>query len=1037
MGFTYLGFRSHYSFLRGCRAPEEICHFARERSISTVGMTDINNFYGLILFLLAAGREGVRPVVGVAVEKGGRVLFTAYVMNRQGYGAICRVLTELLTDTEKTYDPVASLEERGWEGLSVLSSFRDVIDRLAARERRGLYVQLSYGRPFSALAGFARDRGLPTAAVQDTVFLDDGDERLYPLLRAIDLNTTVEHVPAEELLCGIPGALTVGAKPHRFADSESVASFFSAVPEALANTEQIAREADCTGIISPQFVFPAYNGCSEEETFRELFRLCQEGVQRRYGGPRLDVRDRLDYELAVIREKGFASYFLVVRDIVQQCPRTCGRGSAASSIVSYLLGLTHVDPLRYTLFFERFLNRGRKDPPDIDIDFPWDERDTTLKYVFERYAGRAGMVANHVTFGPRSAIRDPAKALGLQEEEIAELVRAFRQGRFDDIPSYVREAAARLRGVPRNLGTHCGGVVITPGPITDYTHVQTSPLGYPVIAWEKDAAEEAGLVKIDLLGNRSLAVLRDTLALVDRNHGVHLEWESFDPLEDPDTRELIAGGKTLGVFYVESPATRQLLSKMQRGDYENLVIASSIIRPAANRYIQTFVKRLHGAPYRPLHPLIEQTLAETFGVMVYQEDVSRVAIDLAGFPIEEADRLRKILSKKDRALKLPDMRDRFFSGARGRGVTEETIVKVWDMILSFDGYSFCKAHSASFAQVSYRVAYMKCFYPLEFMASVINNGGGFYGRQTYVDECRRMGFPILPPDVNASRWEYTVESAQARRERDDGKPRAGAGGPALRVGLGQLKEARQELVQAVVEERARGGPYTGFRDFCARTPCRFDDIRVLIRSGSLDSVSDGYTRPQLFFRWLNIHKEEELGFLPPVPPVIGDYPTRVKLIDEVQTLGIVVTQHPLALFRPRIDRIASRHGLRPLVSSVDIPGCRGRRVWTAGILVTGKEVATKKREPMIFVSFEDEHAIFETVLFPDAFSRFYPMLDDGWAFLIYGKVEDDMGAVAISVERLEMISRRTGEAVGAAGGSATHAAAAVPDRPPVFNRGSR
>jgi error-prone DNA polymerase len=1011
MGATssYLSFRSNYSLLRGCRSPEEICRFARERNISTVGMTDINNFYGLILFLLAAGREGVRPVVGVAVEQGGRVLFTAYVMDRTGYSRICRVLTERFAGR----DPVAELQERGWEGLSILSTHPDVIDRLAPREKRGLYVQLSYGLPFSALAGFARTRRLPAAAVQETVFLDEGDERLYPLLRAMDLNTTVEHVPAEELL------KTGGARPHRYAHPRDIERFFSAVPEAAANTERIAREADCSGIISPHYVFPAFNGHSEEETFRELRRLCEAGVQRRYGGMRPDIRERLDHELVLIREKGFASYFLVVRDIVQQCPRTCGRGSAASSIVSYLLGLTHVDPLRYTLFFERFLNRGRKDPPDIDIDFPWDERDKTLKYVFERYAGHAAMVANHVTFGPRSAIGDPAKALGLPEDEIAELVRAFRQGRFDDIPAYVREAAARIRGIPRNLGTHCGGVVITPRPITDYTHVQTSPLGYPVIAWEKDAAEEAGLVKIDLLGNRSLAVLRDSLALVEKNHGVRLEWESFDPLADPDTRDLIAGGKTLGVFYVESPATRQLLRKMQRGDYENLVIASSIIRPAANQYIQTFVKRLHGAPYRPLHPLIEQTLAETFGVMVYQEDVSRVAIDLAGFPIEEADRLRKILSKKDRDLKLPDMRERFFQGARERGVAEETIVKVWDMILSFDGYSFCKAHSASFAQVSYRVAYLKRFYPLEFMASVINNGGGFYGRQTYVDECRRMGFPILPPDVNASRWEYTVEAMGLPSVHPCTRQPSPSMATALRVGLGQLKDARQELVQAIVSERERGGQYDGFRGFCARVPCRIDDIRVLVRSGALDSVCDGYTRPQLFFRWLHMRNEEGLGFLPPVPPVIGDYPARVKLADEVQTLGIVVTRHPLVLFRPRMARIVSRHGLPPLVVSTDIPQYRGRRVWTAGILVTGKEVATKKREPMIFVSFEDELSIFETVLFPDAFNRFSHLLDDGWAFLIYGRVEDDLGAVAISVERLVMVSRRNGEG----------------DGPPVFMQG--
>jgi error-prone DNA polymerase len=1051
MDLPYLSFRSHYSLLRGCRSPEEICRFARERNISTVGMADINNFYGLIVFLLAAGREGLRPVVGVCVEQDNRILFTAYVMNRAGFGAICRVLTELLVsrgaggaaqpdrDPSKVFDPVAAFQERGWEGLSILSTHPDVIDRLAVRSRAGLFVQLSYGRPFSVLAGFARFRGLPVAAAHDTVFLDEGDERLYPLLRAIDLNTTLEHVPAEEL-CAVPGALTGGPCPHRHATPEATASFFSAVPEALESTARIAREADCSGIISPNYVFPAYNSLAEEATFRELARLCESGVRRRYGVMRPDIRERLDYELSIIREKGFASYFLVVRDIVQQCPRTCGRGSAASSIVSYLLGLTHVDPLRYTLFFERFLNRGRKDPPDIDIDFPWDERDKTLKYVFEKYAGHAGMVANHVTFGPRSAIRDPAKALGIPEEEIAQLLRAFRQGRFEDIPSYVREAAARLRGAPRNLGTHCGGVVITPGPITDYTHVQTSPLGYPVIAWEKDATEEAGLVKIDLLGNRSLAVLRDSIALVDRNHGVHLEWETFDPLSDPDTRELIGAGRTLGVFYVESPATRQLLGKMRHGDYENLVIASSIIRPAANKYIQTFVKRLRGAPYRPLHPLIEQTLAETFGVMVYQEDVSRVAIDLAGFPIEEADRLRKILSKKDRDLKLPDMRERFFAGARARSVPEETVVKVWDMILSFDGYSFCKAHSASYAQVSYRVAYLKRFYPLEFMASVINNGGGFYGRQTYVDECRRMGFPILAPDVNASRWEYTVELPPSPAPGDEGKagrPRAGlpaAGG--LRVGLGQIKEARRELVQAIVDERERGGPFTGFRDFCARIPCRFEDVRVLIRSGALDSVSDGYTRPQLFFRWLNIQKEAGLGFVPPAPPELGDYPLRVKLSDEVQTLGIVVSRHPLELFRPRIERIVQRYGLPPLVASVDIASCRGRAVWTAGILVTGKEVSTRKREPMIFVSFEDEQAVFETVLFPDAFNRFYPLLDDGWAFLIYGRVADDLGSVAISVERLLMVSRRAGDGAARDG---THAegvtqvgVSVAPERPPMF-----
>ena len=292
MGRAYLHFRSNYSLLRGCRSPEEICRFAREHGISTVGMADINNFYGLVSFLLAAGREGVRPVVGVVVERGGRELFTAWVMNREGYSRICRVLTELLTDQAGRYDPVAALQDRGWEGLSLLSPNPDVIRRLAGQERRGVYVQLRYGRPFSALARFARESGLPTAATQDTVFLRDSDERLYPMLRAIDLNTTVERVPAEELLGVHPPGAAQGtrasdssqhrnppqASGHAYVEPAAVERFFSAVPDALSNSEAIAREADASGIISPRFIFPAFEGMAEEETFHLLTRLCREGV---------------------------------------------------------------------------------------------------------------------------------------------------------------------------------------------------------------------------------------------------------------------------------------------------------------------------------------------------------------------------------------------------------------------------------------------------------------------------------------------------------------------------------------------------------------------------------------------------------------------------------------------------------------------------------------------------------------------------------------------------------------------------------------
>jgi len=1107
---------SCFSLLRGCLTPEQICRWAREQDHRAVGLVDINNFYGLVRFLQAAEREGVRPVVGMvlAEESGGapargpvprrrstsarpeaappeslsppgepasagrpappggrslRPLCTAYVLDRRGFTRLNELVTALKTGIPAASglpgggggDLVTGLREGGWEGLALLVEDPKLLERLRARSREGLYVKVSYGRSFAALARYAREAGLPLCAVNEALYLEEEDAKLCDLLRAIDLCRPLDELPAGERV----------APRRRAAGAGEMERFFSAVPEALENARALAEEAEAGGILSPGYVFPSFNGLAEEESFALLKKLCLEGVSRRYGeaspGARqgrrgslearppaslqgavgTQIAERLNYELSIIRRKGFAGYFLVVHDIVARCPRTCGRGSSAASIVSYLLGITHVDPLRYNLFFERFLNLERKDPPDIDVDFPWDERDKALGYVFERYRGRAGMVADHVTFGPRSCIREPAEALGLPEAEIGRMVRFYRHGERDRIPPYLLRAAERLRGLPRHLGTHPGGVVITPQPITRYTHLQTSPLGYPVIAWEKDAAETAGLVKIDLLGNRSLGVLRDAMALVNGSHpagagevtsrGVAypLSWEGFDPLEDAETRELVARGRTLGVFYIESPATRQLLRKMRRGDFENLVIASSIIRPAANRFIEEFVRRLHGAPHDPLHPLLEETLRETLGIMVYQEDVSRVAIDLAGFSPGEADQLRKVLTKKDRALRLPDFRERFFRRGRSRGVGEAVLEKVWEMILSFDGYSFCKAHSASYALVSYRLAYLRRFHPLEFLAAVINNGGGFYTRQTYLDECRRLGFPILGPDVNRSQARYTVEyPLETPSPAGTGLSPQGMEGGALRplrplrglrVGLGQLRELGEGRVERILEEREKRGPFADFRDFLRRLDPGLPEVRVLIRSGALDAVAGGLTRPQLFWAFFRTERENGLFLLPPAPPSIGDYSPARKLLNEVRTLGLIVSCHPLAVFRQRIASLVARRALPPLISSAEMPAWKGRRVTLAGVLVAGKEVPTRRRRPMSFVSFEDEHSLYETVFFPEAFARFGVLIDDGGAFLVTGRVEEDLGAFSLNADGVLGLQRvcggalEAGETGGAGGGLLT------------------
>ncbi len=525
------------------------------------------------------------------------------------------------------------------------------------------------------------------------------------------------------------------------------------------------------------------------------------------------------------------------------------------------------------------------------------------------------------------------------------------------------QLATRLESLPRHLATHCGGVILAPDRVSRYVPVERSAKGIHIIQWEKDQTETAGLVKIDLLGNRSLAVIRDTLAAIRSNTGKTIDYASLNPVDDPATMDLLSRGDTMGVFYVESPAMRQLQQRTGRGDFEHLVIHSSIIRPAANRYIQEYIRRLHGAPYEPLHPSLKELLAETYGILVYQEDVVRVAMALAGFNWAEADGLRKVISKKSPA-QLSDYRKRFVDGCRQRGIAEEVVKAVWDMFISFSGYSFCKPHSASYALVSFKSAYLKAHYPAEFMAAVISNGGGYYSTLAYISEARRMGITVLGPDINESDWNYR------------------GAGKTIRMGLQQLQNIRQDTVQGILDERSRNGPFTSLEDFLRRVQLTPADGSVLVKSGALDSLagaaipcvgqafqpagrlagwkacptseprymplasvpvpatnSQGLTanyqrlraksqeprasfnRPQLLWfvdAWLNGNfasrsngKQTSMVLFPTsraaftVPP-LPDLSLERKWQQEIETLGLVLSVHPLTMWQPVIRTLSYR-----------------------------------------------------------------------------------------------------------------------------------
>ncbi len=996
--FVHLHVHSDYSPMQGVSSIETLCRAARAQGASTLALTDTNGLYNAIRFLGVAREEQLTPILGVELTTDThRALLLA--KTPEGYANLCRLISARHTDP--AFDVIAAVA-RYRTGIIILSDDEPALTAWAQDSTEDLYVELTPGPAMHQTLLFSRRRQLPPVATNRVHFARPDDFAVHRLLRATALNTTLSRLPASTC-----------CTPHQWLmPPDRMAWQFPHVPEALENTARIA-EACHTDWRFGETIFPAFRRLSSDAAFALLRDRTYAGAVTRYGTLSPAIRARIEHELAIIRHKRFADYFLVVEEIVRQAPRTCGRGSVAASIVSYCLAITHVDPLRHNLFFERFLNPGRKDPPDIDIDFPWDERDDILDWVFERYgATQAAMVANQNTLGIRAAIREIAKVHGIPATEIGRVSALILRRKdfisFDAPPTaavwaqrlslalqlkgpwpLILRSAVQVEGHFRHLSLHCGGVVIVPDELRRYVPVEMAAKGIPVIQWEKEQTEEAGLVKIDLLGNRSLAVIRDALRAIARHTGREIDYAAWDPLADPATQGLIRRGETMGCFYVESPATRLLLKKLwgrmpadraARLDvFEALVIVSSLIRPAANRFVDEFVRRAQGAPYHSWHPRLDAMLEETYGIMVYQEDVTKVAMALADFSVEDADQLRKILSKKHKEKQLQDYRDQFCRGAAKNGASPDVIVQIWQMILSFAGYSFCKPHSASYAQVSFKSAYLRAHYPAEFMAAVISNQGGFYSAYAYLSEARRIGLTILPPDVNQSDWAYT------------------GNGRELRIGLMQIKKLAGKVGKQIVEERTQRGPYRSFQDLLTRVTLDQRQARALIRSGSCDAIAGELTRPALLWRLYAGSRAGSVNL-----PIPDDYRPARKLAHELETLGLLFSCHPLDLYRAQLRRLE-------YVTGAAIVQHVGQVITMVGILITEKLAETKDGLPMEFATFEDLTALYDATIFPDVYRRSCQLLVTGRPYLLYGLVEEQFGVVTLTVKDLAMLDQSTAE----------------------------
>ena len=964
-----------------------------------MAITDRDNLYGLWDFLKACRHEGLRPIIGAEIsEPGSKKTITCLVQNKDGYANLCALLTKRhMAKSFRLIDDAACLAD----GLLFLCRDTDLLQKY---KEQGMQVVADLGaRPNGLgrlLRTFARDHGLATVATVDSDMAKESDRQLFCLLRAIRAGSTISRVVRQEMVENINWLAGAEVSRHNFA----------IWPEVIDATEKLAATCTFTG---PDFgiVMPPWRGGKGLQPALVLREKAYQGARCRYGEDLGEpVIERLEHELKVIDGMGFSAYFLVVRDIVhrkgpdgkRKKRRICGRGSGAASLVAYCLDITNVCPIKYNLYFERFLNPGRTDPPDIDIDFSWDERDEVLADVLQDYAGHAAMVCNHVFFQPRMAIRETAKTFGLPGGEISRLTKRIPwmhtsgaeslEQCLVSLPSLrdqdlsppwpeVLALAEQLIGIPRYLSVHPGGVVITPEPIAHYVPVQRAAKGVPIIQWEKDGAEEAGLVKIDLLGNRSLGVIRDTVAAV-REGGDCLDELSWQPEDDPATRMSVAEGATMGCFYIESPAMRLLEKKAGTGDFEQLVIQSSIIRPAANAFVREYVRRLHGGSWQPLCRQIGDVLDDTFGLMVYQEDVSKVAVALAGFSHGDADGLRKVMSKKDKVHRLQHYKSMFFAGCARRHVDEAEVERMWHMMMSFDGYSFCKPHSASYARVSFQAAYLKRHYPAEFMAAVIANQGGYYSTFAYVSEAKRLGLKILHPDVRTSKIAWSGKKNR------------------VLVGLHSVHGLSGGFLDRLVRAREQE-PFADIADFFRRTQPADNEARALIHAGALDSMNSGDNRTVLLWQWASwqrlLHDKRCLSLfaakLPPAPPLPP--PDRKTLLRrEYEVLGFLCDCHPLQFLQ--------HHG-QGLQKVADLPDRVGQRLQLAAWLLTGKLVSTRTGEVMEFLTFEDETGQLETTFFPEVYRRHAHILRSGRGYLLTGMVEMDFGALTLTVDKIRSI----------------------------------
>ena len=1001
--FAPLVLRSDCSLLAGASSVERIVERARELHLPAIALTDTNNLYGAVPFYKLAREAEIKPVVGAEIRSGS---LRAVLLARDlaGYRSLCKIITRRHLDDDFSL-PACLMEFH--EGLHILTEDVALAEKLAGRlDRDRLHLMLIYPGRTSAqwrtICRKAGEIGVGAVATPDVHFLDPEEYEIHRALTAIRENTLLSRLSPQDL-----------AHPHSYlAPPERMASLFQDYPEALANARRVIEDCNLE-IPLRRPIFPRYPLPAGETPQGFLSRLCREGLRSRCHPAPPAYTERLRHELEIIQKLGFTEYFIFVWDILSFARRkgipTIGRGSGASSIVSYALGITQVDPIKYDIPFERFLHTQRSDCPDLDVDLCWIKRDRLIESVYEKYgASKVAMVSTHVCFRLRSAFREVAKAFGVPNEIVNRMSRRLPYESKRPLRDLAREAgvqehlsldeeafarivsvAERIRGCPRHLGIHCGGLVIGDGPLDGYVPLERAAKGIVITQYEKDAIEEIGLVKMDLLGNHGLTIRDEAVRLVAESRGVRLDMDGI-PDPDPETADLLRNARTISCCQLESPAMRNLLKMLQAVSVKEVMQALALVRPAPAScgMKERFIRRARGLePWRFSHPALKDALRDSYGIMLYEDDAMLVASALGGFSVEEGDLLRRAISKSRSRDRLLEISRRFLEKAAANGVPIKIAREMWLQMAKFTSYSFCKAHAASYAKVAYQLAYLKAHYPLEFMAAVLNHHWGMYPKRVHLEEARRLGIRVLGPCVNRSAAEFTIE---------DG---------CIRIGLSQVKDLSERTIGAICKQRPEE-PFRSLNDFLGRVKISEPKAESLILCGAFDFT--GRIRPQLIWQLKTafpilrqhtgkgslIRAEPEL----PEPPPLRDYSPLQRLAYESSVLGMSPQEHIMAILRPMLRK-------RGILDSRTLSEMVEKDVRIGGTLAAFRPTSTRRNGQMEFLTLEDEVGVFEVTLFPQAYRKSGQLIDGYGPYVAQGRVEDRYGALSVSarsVTRLDL-----------------------------------